>query len=211
MFFKGSLLLKLSVDNLNCSTRFKTSAERKILQNMRFSMFISSQPIWGGRGCCLYWDLISLFVIYILFARKLLYALCFGAVCLCTNCVHYALVHYSLVHYACCLCSARLEVQMSTVCPLSHPLLLTVTDQTTVRAPSFAKVRKRPKTLSISLFLSHSGNHQGHSSFYQSIMLSVKLVMGLKYSLSCLWQDVLVGVLPSWWPNLTVWIFICWY
>ena len=100
MFFKGSLLLKLSVDNLNCSTRFKTSAERKILQNMRFSMFISSQPIWGGRGCCLYWDLISLFVIYILFARKLLYALCFGAVGLCTNCVHYALEHYALMHFA---------------------------------------------------------------------------------------------------------------
>ena len=39
-------------------------------------------------------------VIYILLARKLLCALCFGSVCLCTNCVHYALVQYALVHYA---------------------------------------------------------------------------------------------------------------
>ena len=138
MFFKGSLLLKLSVDNLNCSTRFETSAERKILQNMRFSMFIPSQPIWGGRGCCLYWDLISLFVIYILFARKLLYALCFGAVCLCTNCVHYApmhfalvhysLVHYSLVQYACAAHGLRCRCRPCVHCP-TRCFLLSLTKQ----------------------------------------------------------------------------------
>ena len=142
---------------------------------------------------------------------------CTAAHCSALHCIalqHIALHCIALQHIALhCIALQQCRCRPAVHCP--HPLLLTVTDQTTVRAPSFAKVRKRPKTLSMSLFLSHSGNHQGHSFwngqrvFYQSIMLSVKLVMGLKYSLSCFWQDVLVGVLPSWWPNLTVWIFIC--
>ena len=123
MFFKGSLLLKLSVDNLNCSTRFETSAERKILQKWDFPWVYLLSPSGVGEDIVIW-----LFVIYILLARKLLCALCFGSVCLCTNCVHYALMHYALLQYACAAHGLRCRCRPCVHCP-TRCFLLSLTKQ----------------------------------------------------------------------------------
>ena len=136
MFFKGSLLLKLSVDNLNCSTRF----ERKILQTWDFPCLYLLSPSRVGEDA-VYIEILYHYLSYTfcLLESCFMHCVLVQYACAPTVCtdhcalVHYALLHYALMHYAllqyaCAAHGLRCRCRPCVHCP-TRCFLLSLTKQ----------------------------------------------------------------------------------